>query len=66
MVGRKLPNMRPYGEDHCGASGGNMMRTAETGELKVMGGALVGGSWKRWPARRTMVWTRTELDWRAQ
>lgn len=43
MVGHELPNFRPMGEDHPGASGGNMRRARGT----TAGGVMTGVS-KKW------------------
>ena len=51
MVGRELPNLRPNGEDHRGAGGGEqtgMLRTTSIGEVTP---GL--GSWIRRTRTRT-------------
>ena len=53
MVGRELPNFRPNGEDHRGASGGNMQRT-KRGLHTTFGMLLIGGS-RRLKAMMTVI-----------
>ena len=51
MVGRELPNLRPNGEDHRGAGGGN-----PTGMLRntTIGGVMTPGS-RNWIRRMRMT-----------
>lgn len=50
MVGRELPNLRPYGEDHRGAGGGE-----PTGMLRLTDDGMVTSVWRNWLRKKTMI-----------
>lgn len=49
MVGRELPNLRPNGEDHRGAGGGD-----KTGTLRRTGAERETLVWRSWVQMRIM------------
>ena len=56
MVGRELPNLRPHGEDHRGAGGGN-----RTGKLRTTGSGEVTPGSVNWKRTRTTTRIRKGL-----
>jgi hypothetical protein len=62
MVGRELPNLRPNGEDHRGASG--VIPQRATGAMMRLAGGIRGSVlWRSWTV---MIWMHKALGWLLQ
>jgi len=62
MVGRELPNLRPNGEDHRGASGGYTQR-AMGAMMRSAGGIRGNVLWRSWTV---MIRMHKALGWLLQ